>query len=65
MYNDEFWTIEAMIQYGGGFVCNLGRLYRLADSDNQQRLKNAFPEYFTKYSGLAKIAYEKYNQEIK
>lgn len=44
---------EAMIRHGGGFVSGLGRLFRQADADNQRRLKDAFPEYWAKYTDIA------------
>jgi len=58
---DEYYITEAMIQYGGSFVHGLGKLFRLADDDNQQRLRNAFPEYFLRYKELAEMTYEKRN----
>lgn len=50
---------EAMIKFGGGFVSRLGQLFRLADSDNQARLKAAFPEYFLEYAKLAQLKAER------
>lgn len=48
------WEItEAMIQYGGGFVAHLGKLFRLADETNKAKLKAAFPEYWQQYETLA------------
>lgn len=44
---------EAMIQYGGGFVRQLGILLRLADEDNKRRLLEAFSEYLHTYDDLA------------
>lgn len=44
---------ELMIQYGGGFVSGLGRLYRAADASNQAKLLAAFPEYFAQYREMA------------
>jgi len=40
---------ESMIAYGGPFVRKLGKLYRLGDSLDQRRLREAFPEYWEKY----------------
>jgi hypothetical protein len=51
---DEAYAItSAMIQYGGGFVQALGRLYRYADETNQAKLAAAFPEYFAEYRAIA------------
>ena len=46
---------ETMILYGGAFVTGLGELYRRADDENQQRLRDAFPEYFKQYRELAEL----------
>lgn len=40
---------EAMIVFGGGFVSGLGHLFRMADPDNQARLKRAFKKYWIEY----------------
>jgi hypothetical protein len=44
---------EAMIKFGGGFVQQLGQLYRRGDSDNRKRLLAAFPEYWQTYKRIA------------
>lgn len=41
---------NAMVKYGGSFVQALGRAAQLADSDNMERLKIAFPEYWSNYA---------------
>jgi hypothetical protein len=51
---DPWYTTEAMIRLGGGFVNLLGQLYRHGDPANQARLRAAFPEYFARYAKLAK-----------
>jgi hypothetical protein len=45
---------NAMIAYGGSFVQQLGKLFRLADDDNQARIKAAWPEYWKNYEELAR-----------
>ena len=50
----QWHVTEAMICYGGGFVQGLGRLFRQADANNQERLLRAFPEYFAEYTVLAR-----------
>lgn len=56
MNNKNDWKItEAMIIFGGGFVSQLGKLFRLADRDNQLRLKLAFPEYWKSYTEIAEL----------
>jgi hypothetical protein len=49
----EYEITEAMMRYGGSFVAQLGRLMRLADEDNKQRLFKAFPEYIQQYDAIA------------
>lgn len=49
----DYEVTEAMIRYGGSFVAGLGKLYRLADAQNQATLRSAFADYFAEYHGLA------------
>lgn len=49
---DLFWTTEAMIRVGGGFVSRLGELTRKGDQDNQRKLIKAFPEYWNTYQQI-------------
>ncbi len=51
----DYEITEAMIRFGGSFVAQLGRLFRLADYDNQSRLRAAFPEYWREYRELAAL----------
>lgn len=46
-------TIGAMLQFGGGFIVQLARLYQSTDPGNQQRIRAAWPEYWQKYTELA------------
>ena len=46
---EKFAVAEAMIRHGGSFVKALGQALLLADSDNAQRIKTAFKEYWEKY----------------
>lgn len=55
----DYEIVDAMIQFGGGFVQALGRLFYLADAQNQDRLKKAFPEYWAKYKDLATLKAQK------
>ena len=53
---DRSVTIAAtMIKYGGGFVAALGRALQCADKDNTRRIKEAFPEYWNRYSEIAEM----------
>lgn len=44
---------NAMIKYGGSFIEALGRALLLADNDNAQRIKEAFPDYWEAHTILA------------
>ena len=44
---------QAMKDCGGGFVKQLGHLYRLADETNQARIKAAWPELWQNYTEMA------------
>ena len=44
----------AMENFGGAFVVALSKAGRLADEDNVRRIKEAWPEYWFRYSALAK-----------
>ena len=50
---DRFQVARAMIKYGGGFVKPLGQALLRADPNNAARIKQAFPEYWAKYTDLA------------
>lgn len=43
-------VIEAMIQYGGGFVSALGTAWMKADGDNRAKLREAFDGYWDEYT---------------
>ncbi len=47
--------VDAMIVYGGGFAARLGKLFRVADAQNQKKLKAAFPEFWTQYAEIVEI----------
>lgn len=44
---------QAMKDYGGGFVKQLGQLYRLADDLNKAKIKECWSEYWQTYSEMA------------
>jgi hypothetical protein len=50
---DKYVVARAMSMYGGGFVKKLGELILLADPANLEKIKNAFPEYWEKYSNMS------------
>lgn len=48
-HDEELRTLERMAKYGGSFVKQLAALYVLGDSDNQQKLRISFKDYFIRY----------------
>lgn len=46
-------AVHAMRQFGGSFVKALAQAWLVADVVNQQRVKEAFPDYFHIYRNLA------------
>jgi pyruvate/2-oxoacid:ferredoxin oxidoreductase beta subunit len=53
MTDEEFEVVEAMSKYGGSFVQALAECFHRADSNNFEKLKNAFPEYWKQYEEMA------------
>lgn len=50
---NEVWKVqENMIAYGGSFVKALGKALECADYINQQKIKDAFPEYWEQYVNM-------------
>ena len=47
---NDYDIVQNMIKYGGSFVRALGEAALHADPDNLRRLREAFPEYWEKYS---------------
>ena len=45
---------KGMTAYGGSFVKALGKALECADSINQQKIKDAFPEYWKQYVNMMK-----------
>lgn len=50
--------VQAMEQYGGGFIKALANTWLLADVNNKERLKKAFPDYWEKYAGVASLTHK-------
>jgi hypothetical protein len=48
-------TLDAMERYGGSFVQQLATAYRVADPENQAKLRDAFALVFAQYAGLAEL----------
>ena len=53
---EDFFVIREMIRSGGGFASSLGRSAQAADDTNLRRIKETWPDYWKKYSNLARIA---------
>lgn len=49
MNERDSWTVDAMEKYGGGFVQHIAKLARKADPINLQKVKDAWPEYWSEY----------------
>jgi hypothetical protein len=54
-HNQKISMCKAMVTFGGGFVGHLAECFYIADSDNQRRLEDAFPEYVKKYLEIARL----------
>lgn len=52
MTDKDIWTLKAMTKYGGGFVHALAQAAYQADSNNLQRIKDAWPEYWKEYEEM-------------
>jgi len=59
----DFQITECMITSGGSFVVALGKLFRIADPDNRDKLKATFAGYFANYAALAEIAENRAHHE--
>lgn len=53
MSNEDYAVVSAMLKYGGNFIQHLAKAMLAADATNFKKLKDAFPDYWDKYSGLA------------
>ena len=51
-HDQDRWTINAMIEHGGGFVKALGNAALRADDRNLAIIKKAFPDYWTYYQDI-------------
>lgn len=52
--NEHFKIAANMQKFGGSFVKHLGAALGCADANNIQRIKNAFPDYWTQYENWGK-----------
>lgn len=61
MTYEDIKVVDAMKQYGGGFVNALAEAAMRADSDNLRRIKETWPEYWDEHKQLAN--YKEKNNE--
>lgn len=50
MTTEDLKVIEAMEEYGGSFVQQLARLYRVADLENRIKIRTVFGGYWKDYT---------------
>jgi hypothetical protein len=53
MSRDDFLITEAMIMHGGSFLKKLAEAYRVADPDNQARIRCTWAGYWVAYAARA------------
>lgn len=54
MSAEDVKVIQAMIRFGGSFVKALGHAAFAADPENLQKIKDTWPEYWQRYTDMAK-----------
>ena len=52
MTREERLTLDAMLEYGGGFVKALARAFEAADPNNRETIKQSFSEIWTRYMAM-------------
>ena len=52
LQTEVIYVAWAMRAYGGSFVKSLGEALDHADDINAQKIKNAFPDYWTEYKDM-------------
>ncbi len=58
----DYWTIEAMMKYGGSFVKALAEAARRADRQNLAKIKSTWVEYWTEYEKTGRDLEAKHEQ---
>ena len=54
-HNEAVRVANAMINYGGGFVQQLGRTLARADPVNTIKIKQTWPEHWLRYKNMADV----------
>jgi len=49
---------QAMVVYGGSFASNLGKALQNADSENQRKIKETWPELWERYRQMATMMHQ-------
>ena len=55
MTNEDHDILSAMIAHGGGFVRRLAEAGLIADDENLEKIKGAWPEYWKTYQAIARL----------
>lgn len=58
-YAEHFAIGQAMIVYGGSFMSNLGKALQNADSENQRKIRETWPDDWQRYRNMAVQMYER------
>ena len=58
-YAEHYAIGQAMVVYGGSFMSNLGKALQNADGENQQKIKETWPEDWQRYREMAVRMYER------
>jgi hypothetical protein len=53
MSEKDYKTVEAMARFGGSFVKELAVLASRADPENLKKIKDTWPEYWSRYEKMA------------
>lgn len=51
----DFEVVQAMLETGGDFVKQLGRLWMAADAYNREKIRESWDEVWRSYSNFAEI----------
>lgn len=55
----DYWTVRAMMQFGGSFIKGLAVCVQSASRDNLKKIKDTWPEYMRDYEEIGqKMRYE-------
>ena len=52
MNDADYWTIKAMIAFGGSFASHLGKAAQFADDTNLRKIKETWGLYWSSYETM-------------